>query len=177
MPYLFLFLFSFSFHFLRVCFFASPYFCYYSFLLSFCSRREWSLQRSLWPRCDPQSVISRVAAPFIENALRIIYVYASCAPHNKTLFIWTCCEDWRCDFDNKETFFRCSHFSSLALALYSRSLRRFFSFFFFLALLLLLLHLPSTPNVSNCDVRFRCPCASHRHTHVHAASAAAAASS
>lgn len=130
MPYLFLFLFLFSFHFLRVCFFASPYFCYYSFLLSFCSRREWSLQRSLWPRCDPQSVISRVAAPFIENALRIIYVYASCAPHNKTLFIWTCCEDWRCDFDNKETFFRCSHFSSLALALYSRSLRRFFFLLF-----------------------------------------------
>lgn len=56
----------------------------------------------------------------------------------------------------------------------TRSLFTFSSSVFFvcvLALLLLLLHLPSTPNVSNCDVRFRCPCASHRHTHVHAAAA------
>lgn len=56
-------------------------------------------------------VISRVTAPFIENALRIIYVYAErqAPPHTPPpLFIWTCCEDWRCDFDNNRTLFRCS---------------------------------------------------------------------
>lgn len=137
MPYLFLFSFSVLFFFIY----------YYSSALHI---PRWASCRGAgcrWLKTNSCSgaaakcVISRVAAPFIENALRIIY--AQCGrhqPHTPPLFIWTCCEDWRCDFDNKETLFRCSFSPAL-------------HFIFFFAIVTFASFTPSTPTyqVVTCD--------------------------